>query len=167
MLFIGLYKDLSMKKDLTGTKIAATAHGFWMAQLHVSTTVTHWPIIITVAPSLINSWPRQTGIPTSVATKVVLGCSVLYYWASLVAQMVKNLPAMQEIRFDTWLGKIPWRMEWWPTPVLLPEEFHGQRTPAELGALDHIFIPSLYRPPLILSTFILETGDRTIEWETD
>jgi len=31
------------------------------------------------APSLINSWPRQTGIPTSAATKVVLGYSVLYY----------------------------------------------------------------------------------------
>ena len=28
--------------------------------------------------------------------------------ASLVAQLVKNLPAMQE----TWVGKIPWRREW-------------------------------------------------------
>ena len=81
--------------------------------------------------------------------------------------MVKNLPAMQEIRFDTLVGKIPWRREWQPTPVSLPEEFHGQRTPAELGALDHVFIPSLHRPTLILSPFILDTGDRTIEWETD
>ena len=30
-------------------------------------------------------------------------------WASLAAQMVKNLPAMQETRFDPWVGKIPWR----------------------------------------------------------
>ena len=29
-------------------------------------------------------------------------------WASLVAQMVKNLPAMQERPgFDAWVGKIP------------------------------------------------------------
>ena len=27
-------------------------------------------------------------------------------WASLVAQMVKNLPAMQETRFAPWVGKI-------------------------------------------------------------
>ena len=26
-----------------------------------------------------------------------------------VAQMVKNLPAMQKPRFDLWVGKIPWR----------------------------------------------------------
>ena len=31
--------------------------------------------------------------------------------ASLVAQMVKNLPAMQETRFDPWVWKIPWRRE--------------------------------------------------------
>ena len=39
-------------------------------------------------------------------------------WASLVAQLVKNLPAM----WETWVGKIPWRI---PTPVFWPGEFHG------------------------------------------
>ena len=33
------------------------------------------------------------------------------FWASLVAQMVKNLPAMQETRFGPGGGKIPWRRE--------------------------------------------------------
>ena len=28
--------------------------------------------------------------------------------------------------FDPWVGKIPWRRKWQPTPVLLPGEFHGQ-----------------------------------------
>ena len=43
--------------------------------------------------------------------------------------MVKSLPAMQETRFNPWVGKIPWRMERLPTPtaVFLPGEFHGQR----------------------------------------
>ena len=47
-----------------------------------------------------------------------------------LAQMVKNLPVMQETRrgFDPWVGKIPWRREWLPTPVFLPGEFHGQRS---------------------------------------
>ena len=28
---------------------------------------------------------------------------------------------------ETWVRKIPWRREWNPTPVFLPEGFHGQR----------------------------------------
>ena len=38
-------------------------------------------------------------------------------WASLVAQLVKNLPAMQETQFDSWVGKIPWRRDRLPIPV--------------------------------------------------
>ena len=30
--------------------------------------------------------------------------------------------------FDPWVGKIPWRRKWQPTPVLLPGESHGQRS---------------------------------------
>ena len=28
--------------------------------------------------------------------------------------------------FDPWVGKIPWRRKWQPTPVFLPGKFHGQ-----------------------------------------
>ena len=42
--------------------------------------------------------------------------------ASLLAQMVKYLPAMQETRVDPWVGKIPWKMAWQPPPVFLPGE---------------------------------------------
>ena len=30
--------------------------------------------------------------------------------------------------FDPWVGKLPWRRKWQPTPVFLPGEFHGQRS---------------------------------------
>ena len=30
--------------------------------------------------------------------------------------------------FDPWVGKIPWRRKWQPTPVLLPGESHGRRS---------------------------------------
>ena len=30
--------------------------------------------------------------------------------------------------FDPWVGKIPWRRKWQPTPVFLPGEYHGQRS---------------------------------------
>ena len=48
--------------------------------------------------------------------------------ASLVAQTAKNLPALQETQVRIWVGKIPWRRAWQPTPVLLPGESHGQRS---------------------------------------
>ena len=31
--------------------------------------------------------------------------------------------------FDLWIQRITWRRAWQPTPVFLPEEFHGQRSP--------------------------------------
>ena len=51
----------------------------------------------------------------------------LSHGTSLMAQTVKNLPAVRETWIHSWVGKIPWRKEWLPTPVFLPGEFHGQR----------------------------------------
>ena len=31
-------------------------------------------------------------------------------------------------RFSPWVGKIPWRRKWQPTPVFLSGESHGQRS---------------------------------------
>ena len=41
------------------------------------------------------------------------------------------------LRFDPWVGKIPWGGEWLPTPVFLPREFHGQRSLAGYGLWGH------------------------------
>ena len=30
--------------------------------------------------------------------------------------------------FAPWVGKIPWRRAWQPTPIFLPGESHGQRS---------------------------------------
>ena len=56
-----------------------------------------------------------------------IGYPLQYSWASLVAQSVKNPPAMQRTGFDPLVGKFPWRREWQPTSVCLPGESHGQR----------------------------------------
>ena len=49
----------------------------------------------------------------------------IFLWTFLVAQLVKNLLAMQE----TWVRSLgwedPWRRELLPTPVFWPGEFHG------------------------------------------
>ena len=39
--------------------------------------------------------------------------------------------------FDPWVGKIPWRRKWQPTPVFLPGKFHGQRSLAGYSPWDH------------------------------
>ena len=51
-------------------------------------------------------------------------CEVISYFdlhfpdeASLVAQLVKNLPQCRRPQFDSWVGKIPWRRDRPPTPV--------------------------------------------------
>ena len=43
--------------------------------------------------------------------------------------------------FDPWVGKIPWRRERLPTPVLWPREFHGLYSPwdcKESDTTEHI-----------------------------
>ena len=52
--------------------------------------------------------------------------------ASQVALVVKNPPAkagdIKRCGFDFWVGKMPWRRKWPPTPVFLSGESHGQRS---------------------------------------
>ena len=56
-------------------------------------------------------------------------CSFSRFWASLVTQLVKNLPAMQA----TWVQSLGWEdpleKDWLPTPVFWPGEFHGLYSP--------------------------------------
>ena len=65
-----------------------------------------------------------------------IGYLLQYSWASLVAETVKNLPAMWEMWFSPWVGKIPWRRAWPPTPVLLPGESQWTEEPGGSQELD-------------------------------
>ena len=49
-------------------------------------------------------------------------------WASLVAQRVKNLPAMPETSVQSLVLEDPWRRKWQPTPVFLHRKSHEQRS---------------------------------------
>ena len=52
--------------------------------------------------------------------------------AQQVVLVVKNPPANagdRRRRFDPWVGQIPWRRAWQPTPVFLPGESQGQGSP--------------------------------------
>ena len=52
----------------------------------------------------------------------------IVYGTSQVALLVNNPSANAEDIRDPWLGKIPWRRAWQPTPVFSPGESHGQRS---------------------------------------
>ena len=91
-----------------------------------------------------------------------IGYPVQYSWASLVAQLVKNLPVM----WETWVWSLgwedPWRRERLPTPVIWPGEFHGLYSPWGRKESDiterlslHLTHPNLtlFRPrSLVIST---------------
>ena len=67
--------------------------------------------------------------------------------ASLIAQLVKNLPAMQETLFESWDGKIHWRSDRLPTPVFLgfPGGSDGKESTCNAGDLGSI--PGFKRSP--------------------
>ena len=80
-------------------------------------------------PAACGIFPNQERILNHWTTREVL-CTLLICLrtqirASLVAQLVKNLPAMQETLVRFLVGKIPWRRERLPTPVSWPGQFHG------------------------------------------
>ena len=39
--------------------------------------------------------------------------------------------------FDPWVGKLPQRKKWQPTPIFLPEKSHGQKSLAGYSAWCH------------------------------
>ena len=65
-----------------------------------------------------------------------IGYPFQYSWASLVAQLIKNPPAMRE----TWVRTLGWEdpleEERLPTPVFWPGEFHGLYSPWGCKELD-------------------------------
>ena len=67
--------------------------------------------------------------------------------ASLIAQLVKNPPVMQETQFDSWVGKVPWRRDRLPTPVFLgfPGGSAGKESACNVGDLG--FVHGLGRSP--------------------
>ena len=79
-------------------------------------------------------------------------------WASLVAQLVKNLPAMQRPGFNPWVVKSPWRRERLPIPVFWPGESHGLHSCKELDTTDRLSLLKLHLSLGVLSAVTLIGG---------
>ena len=56
-------------------------------------------------------------------------------WTSLVTQTAKILAKCGRPGFDPWVGKIPWKGPWQPTPVFLPGESPWTEEPGGLQSM--------------------------------
>ena len=63
-----------------------------------------------------------------------LSSSICVFWASLVGHMVNNLECGSP-GFSPWVGKIPWRRAWQPTPIFLPGESPWTEEPDGLQSM--------------------------------
>ena len=61
---------------------------------------------------------------------VYIWCICMYIYVGFLGDASGKEPACQcwRLGFDSWVGKIPWRRAWQPTPVFLPGNSHGQRS---------------------------------------
>ena len=74
-------------------------------------------------------------IPKPICSALLQSRAGVTTGASQVAQWLKKKKKKsacqrrrcRRYRFDPWVGKVPCRREWQPTPVFLPGESHGQR----------------------------------------
>ena len=86
---------------------------------------------------MLASWKESNDKPRQHIKKQRHHCSdkVLYsqsygfgIWASLVAQIIKNLPQIKETQVWTLAWKILWQRKWLFTSAFLPGKSHGQRS---------------------------------------
>ena len=85
-------------------------------------------------------------------------------WASLVAQLVKNPPAMKEPWFNSWVKKIHWSRDRLPTPIFLgfPGGPAGEESTYNVG--DPGSIPGLERSPGEENSYLLQHLAWRIPW---
>ena len=99
---------------------------------------------------------------------------MLKLWETGVRQVKISLHCGRS-RFNPYLGKILWRRERQPTPVILPGEFHGQRSLAgyhpwgykESDTTEQLTLSCRYHQcPKLLGTSVLGWKARAISSET-
>ena len=85
--------------------------------------------LLTAAPPDLERGVAPLGLPASVQpTEKIISGFVTYLWASQVVQLIRTSCQCNRCRFDPWVGKIPWRKKWQPTPEFLSGESHGLRS---------------------------------------
>ena len=133
---------------LTGQILILTQSGVWEPKAEV------WSRLVPPEACLLGVWMAISSLWTSV---IILLCAclcphlLLFIWghqsagSGLILEISFYLnhlfkefpwwPRRKSIclqcgrpRFNFWVGKIPWRRQWQPIPVVLPGKSHGRRS---------------------------------------
>ena len=117
---------------------------WWIRSLFLTTKLR----LVRGAHTSAGLWERVCFIYGLTVWTVVYIGSINSYEAFPVVLVVKKkqnkkTPTCQWRRrkrpvFDPWVGKIPWRREWQPTPVFLPRESCGQKSLAVYSLLTRV-----------------------------
>ena len=66
---------------------------------------------------------------TNLSISVLFYCGVGFPGGASGKEPACQYKKPKKYGFSPWVGKKPWRKAWQPTPVFLPGESHGQRSP--------------------------------------
>ena len=84
----------------------------------------------------------------------ISGCLIIMGGASLIAQLVKNLPATQETPVWSWVRKIPWRRIGYPLQYSGLENSMGPWGRKELGTTEQLSLSLfLWKGASVLGVF--------------
>ena len=76
--------------------------------------------------------------PDSFALKLITALPLWLSWQKICLQCWRPV-------FNPWVGKVPWRREWLPTPVFWPGEFHGLENSMDLFM--HVYVHGMLYSP--------------------
>ena len=124
-IFLNLFSNFLIKKNFSQNK---RAHGFYIQSFCFSYNLfvrwvnnTFFFLFLQIKGSTLKTKQKKQ-------FSEMEGLSFLSPGTSLVAQMVNNLPAMQDPAhgFDPWVGKIPWKSKRLPTQAwTIPQSLEG------------------------------------------
>ena len=77
-----------------------------------------------------------------------IGRKILYHWAG----------------FNPWVGKIPWRRKWQPTPVLLPGKIPWTEKPGRLQSMGSQRVGHAWVTSLFFFSFFHLGSPRAADW---
>ena len=138
-----LWKPQLSSRRTSTTLSDLHALGSAPAGSHLCGKTTSWKSKWKSSRRWVTTWPTFTvlsGSQAGLGKYFLERFTLKHNLASQVGLAVKNLTANardMRLGFNPWVGKIPWRRAWQPTPVFLPGEFHGQRSLAGYSLWGH------------------------------
>ena len=123
---------LSNKKEWTSTKLC------WIKKVcHINTIYIEREITNRNLLYIPRNSTQYSVMPYMGKSLEKSGYKYLYNWSTLLYSGTHGLPMWhsgkesacqcrrhRRCEFNSWIGKIPWKRKWQPTPVFLPGESH-------------------------------------------